>query len=112
MTRDHFPFLIGGEGWAFELTEIEWSGLVAVIFELTKEYNQLHDQLMPEECVCLELEKELWWGCLDGDKWDWTLQIVLLKDNDSAVRGVEAHWPKPSARAFVEAMRTMWDCHH
>ncbi len=106
--RGEFQFLIGGNGWAFELTEPEWCVLVAIISELTSQHNQLQDQLMPEELVSLEIEKGSWWASLDGDKNDWSLQIVF-QSTESGVRGFEAHWPKPSAKAVAEAVRTIWD---
>ncbi len=109
--RGQFPVLIGGEGWAFELTEMEWSGLVTIIFELQNQHDQMYGQLMPEESICLEFEQERWWGCLEGDRDDWSLQVVL-QAKESGIRGLEVHWPKKSARAFSEAVRNIWDSYH
>ena len=109
--RGQFPVLIGGEAWAFELTEVEWSGFVEVIFELQRQHQQLHAQMMQEECICLEFEIEGWWGALEGDRDDWSLQVIL-EAKGSGMRGVEAHWPKPAAKAIAEAVRIMWDSYH
>ena len=106
-SRQHFSALIGGEGWAFELTEKEWQGLVALLLVLTEQHQALQSQLMAEEAIELEMERGLWWGCLEGDRIQWSLGVVL--QGTLGCRGLEAHWPAPAAQAFVAAMRTAWD---
>ena len=100
--------MIAGEGWAFELTESEWSSLARVICDLTDQHAQLQDQLMPEENILLEMESKPWWVCLDGFKNSWSLQVILQEEGAS-VRGLEAHWPRPAAQEFAKAVRMMWD---
>jgi len=107
-TRSDFSVLIGGEGWAFELTEKEWQGLVTLLSELIRQHHSLQDQLMAEEAIELEMERQGWWGCLVGDRQSWSLQVVL--QGSQGCRGVEGHWPAPAAQAFTSAMRTAWDC--
>ena len=106
-SRPHFSALIGGEGWAFELTEMEWQGLVALLLVLTQQHHDLQSQLMEDEAIELEMERDLWWCCLDGDRNRWSLGVVL--EGTPGCRGLEAHWPAPAAQAFVAAMRTAWD---
>ena len=106
--RSDFSVLIGGEGWAFELTEKEWHGLVTLLSELIRQHHSLQDQLMAEEAIELEMECQGWWGFLVGDRQSWSLQVVLQGYQGS--RGVEGHWPAPAAQAFTTAMRTAWDC--
>ena len=112
LARDEarFPFtvLIGGENWSCELTYEEWCGMALVVFELIDQYQKLTNQLCPEEHICLELERLPWWGCLDGDRASWTLQLIL-QGNGENLRGLEICWPIPSAQAMASAMRTMWD---
>ena len=110
-SRTGFPVIIGGESWALELTEQEWTVLVPVICELIDEHTSLKNQLMPDESISLELERQPWWGCIDGDKDSWSLKLVLEGDGNH-IRGIEAYWPKPSAQAIAFAMRTMWDSSH
>ena len=62
---------------------------------------------MEDEAIELEMERDLWWGCLDGDRNRWSLGVVL--EGTPGCRGFEAHWPAPAAQAFVAAMRTAWD---
>ena len=64
--------------------------------------------LMTEEALSLEMERLPWWGCLDGDRQKWSLQLVLHGD-EGHMRGAEAYWPIPAAQAVASAMRTMWD---
>ena len=106
--KEKFPILLGGEGWAFELAEAEWETLVQLVFDLTTEHQQIKSQLMEEESVRLEMEKEFWWGCLEGDKDNWTLQVIL-QPYESNIRAVEAFWTCASAKKFSSAMKMMWD---
>ena len=110
-SRDNFPVLIGGEGWALELTEQEWQALILLVNDLLNEYKKLESQLMPDESISLELERESWWGCLDGDKNSWSLQFVFQQSHNQ-IRGFEACWPDPASKAITAAMRNMWDCCH
>ena len=105
-TRTDFCVLIGGDGWAVELTQPEWSELVALAVELDHQHRLLVDQLMDEEAIELELDRGVWWGCLAGDRSSWSLSVVL---SPQAGRGLEGHWSAPAAAAMVAAMRTLWD---
>ncbi len=106
-TRPDFSALIGGEGWAFELTEMEWQGLAALLSELMNQHQGLQDQLMAEEVIELEMERQCWWGCLAGDRQSWGVHVVL--QGSPGRRGAEGHWPAPAAQAFTAAVRTVWD---
>ena len=103
-----FSVLIGGETWAFELTESEWYDLVILVFALEDQYVELRDQLMAEEDIELEMERSVWWGFMDGDSNDWSLRLILNGEANSQ-RSVEAHWQSPAAAAAVAAMREIWD---
>ena len=106
--RNGFPFLIGGEFWAVELTETELKGLHALLVELDHQHTLIRDQLMEEESITLELEQQEWWGCLDGTRDRWALQVVL-HGNGTPRRGLEGTWPASAAQAFLAALRTVWD---
>jgi hypothetical protein len=108
LSRNGFPFLIGGEFWAVELTETEVKGLHALLVELDHQHSLIRDQLMEEESITLELEQQEWWGCLDGTRDRWALQVVL-QGNGIKVRGLEVTWPAPAAQAFLAALRTVLD---
>ena len=108
-SRDHFTVVIGGEGWALELNEYEWTSLVSLVEDLLDQHHKLESQLMPEEMICLEIERLPWWGCLEGDKETWSLQLILEGNDVSSLRGFEVYWPAPAAQSITCAMRTMWD---
>ena len=106
LSRGHFCVLIGGASWAVELTDMEWRSLVVLLSELQDQHQSLVSQLMAEESISIELERGVWWGCLDGDRERWSLSIVLTAEFG---RGAEGHWPNPAAAAMVASMRTMLD---
>ncbi len=108
ISRNPFPVLIGGENWAFELTEYEWTILAPLIGELLDEHQRLESQLMPEESISLEIERNPWWACIEGDRNSWSLKVVLEGALDGS-RSVEGFWPGPASQAIALAMRTMWD---
>ncbi len=107
-SRKPFSVLIGGENWAFELTEAEGFSLASLVSELMGQHHALINHLMDEESICLEKENGSWWGCLEGDKNSWSLQVIFSGVGNTS-RGVEFGWPSPSAEAVAKAMRTMWD---
>ena len=108
-SRGEFCVLIGGERWAFELTEPEWRDLVDLVATLERQHRGLVDQLMSEESIELELDRGVWWGCLSGDRSQWDLHILLTSREG---RSAEGEWPAPAAEAVVAAMRTLWDSQH
>ncbi|MEJ6585448.1 MAG: DUF1818 family protein [Synechococcus sp. ArSW.bin.68] len=108
LSRNGFPFLIGGDFWAVELTEMEGKGLHVLLVELDYQHSLIRDQLMEEEYITLELEQQEWWGCLDGTRDRWGLQVVL-QGNEMQCRGLEGAWPAPAAQAFFAALRTVLD---
>jgi hypothetical protein len=108
LSRNGYSFLIGGVFWAVELTETEVKGLHALLVELDHQHSLIRDQLMEEESITLELEQQEWWGCLDGTRDRWALQVVL-QGNGIKGRGLEGAWPAPAAQAFLAALRTVLD---
>ena len=108
-SRGHYCVLVGGERWAFELTEPEWRDLVDLVETLEQQHRGLVDQLMPDETIELELDRGVWWGCLSGDCSQWELRILLTPLKG---RAAEGEWPAPAAAAVVAAMRTLWDSQH
>ena len=108
-SRDHFSVVIGGDGWAVELNDKEWLCLTSLINELIHQHQNLESQLMQEEDICLEIGRDSWWVCLEGDRLAWSLQVVL-EANDKHLRGFEAYWPIPAAQAITSAMQLMINC--
>ena len=108
-SRGEYCVLVGGERWAFELTEPECRDLVDLVATLEQQHRVLVDQLMPEELIELELDRGVWWGCLSGDRSQWGLRILLTPQE---ARAAEGEWPPPAAAAAVAALRTLWDSQH
>ena len=100
--RHPFSFLIGGQGWASELTAEEARGLGQALVQLVQEHHDLASQLMAEESISIELERGPVWIGLEGDRNAWSLRFVLTPGADC--RAVEGSWlPGPSA-ALVAAL--------
>ena len=107
-SRNNFSTLIGGENWALELNQVEWETLVGVIMDLSDQYQEVKVQLMGEEDITLELERNPWLAILKGDKFGWNLKLIL-NNSGSLNRGAEIFWPKNVTEFVTNAMRTMWD---
>ena len=107
-SRQNFPILLGGQGWACELSEFEWQCFVQLVLDLVDEHKKMKQQLMSEESVSLEIERESCWGCLEGNKDKWSLHVLFQSEGDK-VRSFEASRPSPIAKDFVHGMRNMWD---
>jgi hypothetical protein len=93
--------LVGGEGWAVELSLDEARGLCAGAQRLIAELACLADQLMPEERVALELEAGPVWLELDGQPGSLALRFVLQPAAGSGSRGVEGCWSVAATTALL-----------
>lgn len=104
--------LIGGDGWASELTAAEGGGLRQALQTLQGQYDALQDTLMEEETLCLEFQCRCpsdleggpegnLWVSLEGDRRNWVLRLVL--EPAGGLRGLEGSWDSGAARAFLEA---------
>ncbi len=107
-SRFKFSFLLGGEDWNIELSEDEWDCLCKVVFKLLDQFQELKDQLMIEEQISLEMEKDQWWASIDGNKENWCLRLIFTGDGNFH-RSFELGWPVKTAQAVTSAMRIMWD---
>lgn len=110
--RQPFPVLVGGPGWAAELSLAEACGLRESLLRLRAQHDSLGDQLMAEEALDLELDRplsdadghacgDLWLG-LEASSRSWTLRFVLTPANGQ--RAVEGQWPPAAALAFATAL--------
>jgi hypothetical protein len=109
--RHPFPLLIGGAGWATELTAAEGQALCGALDLLCGQHQALEDTLMEEESISLEFTGQVvapagevagdLWVALEGDRHDWTLRFVLQPA--SGQRGLEGSWARGAAAAFARA---------
>ena len=107
-SRGYFSTLIGGEGWAIELNNSEWESLISVIIDLSNQYQDIKSQLMDDEDITLELERNYWLAILKGDQYGWKINLILSQEG-SLHRGVEFFWPRSVTESVANAMRTMCD---
>ncbi len=107
-SRLKYSVLLGGEDWTIELSTYEWNCLCIVVFRLIDQLQDLKAQLMSEEQIFLEMEKEQWWGSIDGTKEKWSLSLIFSGDGEFN-RSFEFGWPATTAQAVTSAMRIMWD---
>ncbi len=103
--RQPFSVLIGGEGWAVELTGAEAAGLRLALGCLVSQHGDLAGQLMAEETIELELESGPWWLLLAGDRHSWRLRIVLTPA--SGQRALEVSWGLGASAALALALEQL-----
>lgn len=105
--RHPFPVLIGGDAWAAEFSWAEAAELRNLAGELERQLASIADQLMPEESIALELERDLapgsLWMELEGDSRRWSLRFVLTPPEGR--RGLEAGWGPEASAAICAALQ-------
>ena len=100
-----FAVLIGGQGWAVELTAAEARALANLTLDLIAEHQALVDQLLAEEAICLELERGPWWLALEGDRRQWSLKGVLSPE--AGQRAMEVSWSVEASGALCQALQRL-----
>lgn len=105
-SRQPFPVLIGGAGWAAELSAEEAVALRRGIGRLVDQLGDLAETLMPEEAIELDLELDLspgaLWLALEGDRRHWSLRFVLTPHPGR--RGLEGAWAPAASGAIAAAL--------
>jgi len=104
-SRQPFSVLIGGDGWAAELSLSEAEALRDGLCLLAAQHADLVDQLMAEEAISLELERQPWWIGLDGDRAGWSLRVVLTPGPGQ--RAMEGSWSVAASRPFMAALQQL-----
>jgi hypothetical protein len=104
--RHPFAVLIGGAGWATELSRAEAESLRDALADLLAQHAALVNQLMAEESISLELERDPWWLTIDGDRREWSLQVMLSPQPGQ--RAFEGSWPHPASRGFSQALQQLY----
>ncbi len=115
--RSPFPLLIGGEGWAIELTAAEAQVLHRALEMVCRQHHDLADTLMDEEAITLEFHGTIpgpgtgpgtgtedggsLWLALEGDRHRWALRLILQPPTGQ--RAVEGAWSVGAAAAFAQA---------
>ena len=89
LARPGYQALIGGDGWAIELSLDELSQLKSLCGRLQDQHLAIADQLMAEEVIEIALEQGPWWLELSGDRERWCMRFVLSSPSG---RGAEGSW--------------------
>jgi len=100
--RQPFCVLIGGSGWAVELTRDEAVALAEGVSGLQAQHRQIADQLMADEDLDLDWERDQLWIGLSLKRGQWTLRFVL--EGVAGRRSVEAGWEAGASEAVALAL--------
>jgi len=88
-----------------ELSREEADRLRAALADLVEQHAALVDQLLAEESISLELERDAWWLAIEGDRSSWGLQVVLSPAPGQ--RAFEGAWPAPASQGFSAALQQL-----
>lgn len=88
-----------------ELTRSEAEALRDGVVALASQHAALVDQLMAEEAITLEWERDPWWIALEGDRSGWALQVVLTPP--AGVRAIEGAWCAAATQGLLAALQQL-----
>jgi hypothetical protein len=94
--------LVGGEDWAFELTEAELSDLCRLLEQLTDTMAQMAEELMDEERIACEVESDLLWLEAEGYPHAYELRLILNSN-----RQCEGNWSSAAVPSLAAAAKTL-----
>jgi hypothetical protein len=96
-----FPFLLGSEDWALELTQDEFADFHRLSRELAQTVTAIADELMEEEKICCELSSELVWLEIEGYAHAYELRFILCQG-----RKAEGGWPAAIVPALLNSLQS------
>ncbi|MCU0567079.1 MAG: DUF1818 family protein [Oculatellaceae cyanobacterium Prado106] len=97
-----FQGLVGGEGWAIELTEAEWDDFCRLSVQLADTMQQMSQELMDEERLSCEVESDRLWLEAEGYPHAFSLQLILLTG-----RRAEGFWPATVVPELIRAAQML-----
>ncbi|MFB8797079.1 MAG: DUF1818 family protein [Microcoleus sp.] len=97
-----FQGLVGGDGWAIELTEAELNDFCRLLAQLAATMSQMASELMDEEKIAIEAESDLLWVQVEGYPQAYSVQLIL-----SAGRRCEGFWSIAAAPGLVQATKVL-----
>ena len=95
-----FPFLLGTEDWAVELTQAEFDDFKRLTQELTETLTAISKELMEEEKICCEASSELIWLEVEGYPQSYGLRFILQQG-----RRVEGGWPATAVPGLLNSLQ-------
>ena len=105
-SRQPFSVLMGGDGWAAELTQAEAEALRDAVADLVAQHQSFVDQLMAEEAIELELERDPWWLAIEGDRSTWALRVMLTPA--AGQRALDGSWGVVAAAPCSQALQQLF----
>lgn len=97
-----FCGLVGGDNWAIELTEAEFSDFCRLTLQLAETMSQMSQELMAEERICCEVESDRLWLEAEGYPHAYGLHFILLTGR----RG-EGGWTETAVTELVQAVQML-----
>ena len=94
--------LIGGQDWAFELTEAEMQDFLRLLLQIDQAIADIHEHLMDEETITCEVESELMWLGATGYPDNYSLRIIL-----SQQRSCEGNWAENAISPLITASQSL-----
>jgi len=94
--------LIGGDGWALELSETELNEFCRLLEQMVAAISSMAEELMEQERIDCELESEWLWLEAEGYPHHYSLRCIL----QTGRRG-EGSWSPSAVPALVQAARTL-----
>jgi len=105
--KGKFCFLVGVDNWSIELQKSEFYSLYLLLLRLNEQLLSIHNELMDEESINLEIEKLPWYIELQGKKNEWSLRFVF--ESQDQTRSFEMYWPIPIAQNLFSEIKNMWE---
>lgn len=90
--------LVGGDGWAIELTEGELNDFCRLLGQLAQTISQMTSELMEEEKIAVEAESDRLWVQVEGYPHAYSVQLIL-----NGGRRCEGSWPAVAVPGLVQA---------
>jgi Domain of unknown function (DUF1818) len=97
-----FQGLVGGDGWAIELTEAELNDFCRLLAQLAYTMSQMASELMDEEKIAIEAESDLLWVQVEGYPEAYSVQLIL-----NAGRRCEGFWSIAATPGLVQATKVL-----
>ncbi len=97
-----YPALVGSDEWAIELTKLEFQEFYYLLCQLTDTMNQMKTELMDEERISIEAERDLLWLEVEGYPHNYSLRLIL---NDG--RRCEGNWREGIAPELVAVIQRL-----
>ncbi|WP_265263312.1 DUF1818 family protein [Spirulina subsalsa] len=97
-----YKAMVGGDNWAFELTEAEYQAFCRLVAQLAATMTQMAEELMEEERISCEAESEGIWVGVEGFPLAYDLRLIVSGD-----RQCEGNWSPDAVPAMVQALSSL-----